>query len=87
MTKLEGLGYDDNFCVTKGSKQGLTFVSRTLHPHSGRILEVYSDQPGVQFYTSNFMPDPDGNVSLTETQSTISNMLIFRILDLPQGPK
>ncbi|KAF4527638.1 hypothetical protein B566_EDAN016198 [Ephemera danica] len=30
-----------------------------VHPGSGRILEVYSDQPGVQFYTSNFLPQDD----------------------------
>ena len=62
MAKVPTLGYDDNFCITKGTKQGMAFVSRTLHPHSGRILEVYSDQPGVQFYTSNSMPDPEGSV-------------------------
>lgn len=33
------------------------------HPKSGRVLEVYSDQPGVQFYTSNYMPDPNNRVN------------------------
>jgi aldose 1-epimerase len=60
MTKRRG--YDDNFCVTKGTDQKLAFVGRVLHPASGRWLEVYSDQIGVQFYTSNAMPDPDGTV-------------------------
>lgn len=57
-------GFDDNFCVTQGTEQKLTFVSRAIHPKSGRVMEVYSDQPGVQFYTSNFLPDPTGNVIL-----------------------
>ncbi|XP_055698993.1 galactose mutarotase-like isoform X2 [Phlebotomus papatasi] len=51
-------GYDDNFCVTKFHGEGVSFVARALHPTSGRFLEVYSDQPGVQFYTANFLPDP-----------------------------
>lgn len=33
------------------------------HPRSGRVLEVYSDQPGVQLYTGNHMPDPANDVS------------------------
>lgn len=28
---------------------------RLSHPPSGRVLEVYTDQPGVQFYTGNFL--------------------------------
>lgn len=38
--------------------QALTFVSRAIHPSSGRYLEVYSNQPGVQLYTGNFLPSP-----------------------------
>lgn len=37
----------------------MNFISRGVHPTSGRTLEVYSDQPGVQFYTSNSLPAPD----------------------------
>ncbi|XP_038216391.1 galactose mutarotase-like isoform X2 [Zerene cesonia] len=52
-------GYDINFCVSQGTEQDLTFQSRVLHPGSGRVLEVYSSQPGMQFYTGNLLPDPD----------------------------
>ncbi|XP_050069933.1 galactose mutarotase [Anopheles maculipalpis] len=62
MAKTAGEGFDDNFCITKGTEQGRTFTARVVHPHSGRVLEVYTDQPGVQFYTSNFMPDPNKNI-------------------------
>lgn len=55
MAKLAN-GFDDNFCVTKGSDQELSFVARVTHPESGRSMEVYSDQPGVQLYTSNYLP-------------------------------
>uniref|UniRef100_A0A182RI49 Aldose 1-epimerase n=1 Tax=Anopheles funestus TaxID=62324 RepID=A0A182RI49_ANOFN len=62
MAKTVSEGFDDNFCITKGTEQGRTFTARVIHPHSGRVLEVYTDQPGVQFYTSNFMPDPNKNI-------------------------
>jgi aldose 1-epimerase len=63
IAKTELRGYDNNFCITKGTEQALAFVGRVLHPGSGRFLEVYSDQEGVQWYTSNNLPDPDGTVS------------------------
>jgi len=35
--------------------------SRVEETQSGRVLEVLSDQPGVQFYTANFLPNPSEN--------------------------
>ncbi|KAM3968517.1 galactose mutarotase [Aphomia sociella] len=52
-------GYNINFCITQGTEQDLAFQARALHPISGRVLEVYSNQPGMQFYTGNLLPDPD----------------------------
>ncbi|TDG53405.1 hypothetical protein AWZ03_000220 [Drosophila navojoa] len=51
------LGYDDNFCVQFEPPQSFANVARVTHPPSGRWLEIASNQPGVQFYTSNFLPD------------------------------
>ena len=45
-------GYDHNF-VLNGS--GLRLAARVTEPTTGRILEVLTDQPGVQFYTGNFL--------------------------------
>jgi aldose 1-epimerase len=51
--KLAG-GYDHNFVVNNPpGKLGL--VARATDPASGRVLEVFSTQPGVQFYTGNFL--------------------------------
>lgn len=36
---------------------------RVVHEKSGRSLEIYSDQPGIQFYTSNWIPDPENKVN------------------------
>lgn len=50
-------GYDDNFCVKFTPPASITNIARVAHPPSGRWLEIASNQPGVQFYTSNFLPN------------------------------
>ncbi|XP_039763584.1 galactose mutarotase-like isoform X2 [Pararge aegeria] len=52
-------GYDVNYCITQGTEQDLSFQARALHPITGRVVEVYSTQSGMQFYTGNLLPDPD----------------------------
>ncbi|XP_031827207.1 galactose mutarotase isoform X2 [Nomia melanderi] len=55
--RVPGGGYDTNFCLTGDIFADKNkFVAKVLHPTSGRYLEVYSNQPGVQFYTANFLP-------------------------------
>ncbi|ALC43597.1 CG10467 [Drosophila busckii] len=51
------LGYDDNFCVQFTPPERVTTIARVSHAPSGRWLEIASNQPGVQLYTSNFLPD------------------------------
>ena len=52
-----GNGYDQNYILSKdGAGAGsLTLCARVLEPTSGRILEVHTTEPGVQFYTGNFL--------------------------------
>lgn len=47
-------GYDHNFCVN-GELGKLKLVAKAWHHGVGRKLEVYSDMPGVQLYTANFV--------------------------------
>ena len=51
-------GFDHNF-VLANTGGHLNFVCRVVHPGSGRWLECFTDQPGVQFYTGNFIPADD----------------------------
>lgn len=44
-------GYDHNWCI---DGKGLRKVLRLCEPVSGRIMDVYTDQPGIQFYSGNF---------------------------------
>ena len=49
-----GHGYDHNWIINK-SASGLSMAARVEEPTSGRVMEVYTDQPGIQFYTGNFL--------------------------------
>ena len=49
-----GHGYDHNFVLVRAAS-GLTHAAHVLEPSSGRTLDVYTDQPGLQFYTGNFL--------------------------------
>jgi aldose 1-epimerase len=49
-----GHGYDHNFVIDGGGEK-LTKAAEVYDPASGRVLEVLTTQPGVQFYTSNFL--------------------------------
>lgn len=68
IARCPGGGYDDYMCITQGTEQHLTFVARVIHPKSGRVLELYTDQPIVHFYTANNLPDPFDNVYYDEEQ-------------------
>lgn len=55
-----GLGYDHNFVLNKAAPKKLTLAARASEATSGRVLEVYTEEPGVQFYSGNFL---DGSLS------------------------
>ena len=50
-----GLGYDHNFALDKGVTARPELAARLEDPESGRVLEVLSTEPGLQFYTGNFL--------------------------------
>ena len=49
-----GNGYDHNF-VLKNQTGKLALAARVTEPVSGRVLEVLTTEPGIQFYSGNFM--------------------------------
>jgi aldose 1-epimerase len=56
-----GHGYDHNWVLNrKSDEKGLVLAARVYEPTSGRVMEVSTTQPGVQFYTGNFL---DGTVT------------------------
>jgi aldose 1-epimerase len=53
-----GGGYDHNY-VLRGKSGELRLAARVVEPKSGRVLEVLTTEPGIQFYSGNFL---DGKV-------------------------
>jgi aldose 1-epimerase len=47
-------GYDHNFVLGGGGKK-LALAARVREPKTGRVMEMYTTEPGVQFYTGNFL--------------------------------
>ena len=54
-----GKGYDHNFVLNK-SAGDLELVARATEPTTGRSMEVLTTEPGMQFYTGNFL---DGTIT------------------------
>jgi aldose 1-epimerase len=50
-----GMGYDHTFIIDREENDGLAYTARVDDPMSGRYMETYTTQPGVQFYTGNFL--------------------------------
>ncbi|MGH3392889.1 MAG: aldose epimerase family protein, partial [Actinomadura sp.] len=52
---LAGLGYDHNFVLDQPARGALGLAARVEDPRSGRMLEVLTTEPGVQFYSGNVL--------------------------------
>ena len=50
-----GRGYDHNFVLNKTGERGPTLAARVYEPTSGRVMEIYTTEPGLQFYSGNFL--------------------------------
>lgn len=50
-----GSGYDHCFALNKPAAKAMTRAARVLEPASGRVLELFTQEPGVQFYSGNFL--------------------------------
>jgi aldose 1-epimerase len=62
-TQVEyGQGYDHNFVLDRSDagKDSLALAARVVEPQTGRVLTVHTTEPGVQFYTGNFL---DGSLT------------------------
>ncbi len=57
--KEKPLGYDHNFVLNGGGKS-LAVAARVFEPKSGRVLELFTTEPGVQLYTANYL---DGSLT------------------------
>jgi aldose 1-epimerase len=53
-------GYDHNWVLDAPPGGGLALAAELFEPKSGRVLRVLTDQPGVQFYTGNYLKNVAG---------------------------
>ncbi len=58
--KNDPIGYDHTY-VLENDERKIKLAARVSEPQSGRVLEVHTTEPGVQFYTGNFL---DGTISV-----------------------
>lgn len=49
-----GAGYDHNYVINRDA-DGLTLAATVSEPDTGRVMDVLTEEPGVQFYSGNFL--------------------------------
>jgi len=54
-----GNGYDHCWVIAQAFSGELVQAARVTEPESGRVMEVYSTEPGLQFYSGNFLSGKD----------------------------
>ncbi len=54
-----GRGYDHNWVVDHSKAGDISLAAQVYEPNTGRVLEAWTDQPGIQFYSGNFL---DGTI-------------------------
>ncbi|MEI6677607.1 MAG: aldose epimerase family protein [Mariniphaga sp.] len=50
-----GLGYDHNFVLNKTDNKSVKLAASVYDPQSGRFMEIFTNEPGIQFYCGNFL--------------------------------
>lgn len=79
-----GGGYDHNFVLTKRQEGALELAASVYEPKSGRLMEVSTTEPGIQFYCGNFL---DGkNVGKGGKVYNFRNGLCLETQHFPDSP-
>lgn len=77
-----GGGYDHNF-VLNGAAGEMKLAARVYEPTSGRVMEVRTTEPGVQFYTGNFL---DGSITGKGATYTARSGFCLETQHFPNSP-
>jgi len=81
-----GQGYDHNWALDKTAPAALTLAARVEEPTSGRVMEVYTTEPGLQFYTGNFLAGIKGKGGKTYARRGAFCMETQHYPDSPNKP-
>lgn len=76
-------GYDDNWVLTKKKPYSLSLAATMYDPQSGRVLDVYTTQPGLQFYSGNFL---NGVVGKDHKKYTYRSAFTMETQHYPDSP-
>jgi len=78
-----GAGYDHCFVLNKKEEGELSFAARIREPESGRTMEVYTTEPGVQVYTDNWADGYKGQHGATFPRRSA---ICFEAQHFPDSP-
>ncbi len=79
----EGGGYDHNY-VLRGKMSEMKIAATLFHPKSGRFMEVWTTEPGLQFYSGNFL---DGKLTGKNNDAYVKNAgLCLETQHFPDSP-
>ena len=79
-----GNGYDHNWVLNRTTEDGVELAATVYEPTTGRVLEVLTNQPGIQFYGGNFF---DGNgVGKNGVTFKYREALALETQKFPDGP-
>lgn len=78
-----GAGYDHCFVLNKNEEDELSFAARIKEPISGRTMEVYTTEPGIQVYTDNWSDGYKGQNGATFPRRSA---ICFEAQHFPDSP-
>lgn len=78
-----GAGYDHCYVLNKQEPGELSFAAKIVEPKSGRTMEVYTTEPGVQFYSDNWADGYKGQHGATFGKHSA---LCFEAQHFPDSP-
>jgi aldose 1-epimerase len=80
-----GSGYDHNY-VLNTTGQELSFAARLADPLSGRVMEVYTTEPGLQVYSGNFLTGRDNDIGKGGKPYTVRGAICLETQHFPDSP-
>ena len=78
-----GAGYDHCFVLNKKEPGELSFAAKIYEPATGRTMEVYTTEPGVQVYTDNWADGYEGQLGATFPRRSA---ICFEAQHFPDSP-
>lgn len=81
-----GSGFDHNYVLNKNEEGEMSFAARLTEPISGRTMEVYTTEPGLQLYTGNFLAGIKGTHGATYPRRSAVCLECQHFPDTPNHP-